>query len=265
MLHVGESIFNYKFPTQCTYSDSSVLQFIPEINKVDLAKLNIKSRATDKSIKFEDGGVYILKNSKFSLLISCFPLGQNGKGGHNNLDVGSFTLSIDGNPVIVDPGTLTYTRDKSLRDKFREYTYHNTIFNGEDVKLNINDNDYWILKNYYNCKDLIFGNKSIQIKINFVNDSKIRTRHFLLEENNVIIEDQLEGVFYSRINLNPSINILKQSKTSIQTNYFDLYFNSDCQYEIKEYDYSPHYGLSTKSDYIQIKAFDKLNIKVKTK
>ena len=97
LLHLGESIFNYRFPTQCTNSDKSVLQFIPGINKVDLTNLTIKPRATGKSISFENGGAYILKNDKISLLVSCFPTGQNGKGGHNNLDAGSFTLSLNGN------------------------------------------------------------------------------------------------------------------------------------------------------------------------
>jgi uncharacterized heparinase superfamily protein len=48
-------------------------------------------------------------------------------GGHAHADALSLTLSIDGQRLLIDPGTSTYTMDPLLRDRMRSTASHNTI------------------------------------------------------------------------------------------------------------------------------------------
>ena len=48
-------------------------------------------------------------------------------GGHAHADALSLTLSIDGHPLLIDPGTSTYTMDSPLRDDMRSTASHNTV------------------------------------------------------------------------------------------------------------------------------------------
>ena len=85
----------------------------------DLKKL--KSRA------FPDSGWYILRKRDDYLLISCGPNGQNNKGGHGHNDKLSFVLFLNGENIIVDPGSYLYTVDPDSRNHFRSTSCHNTI------------------------------------------------------------------------------------------------------------------------------------------
>jgi hypothetical protein len=46
-------------------------------------------------------------------------------GGHAHADALSLDLTVAGKPVLVDPGTFTYTVDAMWRDRFRETSSHN--------------------------------------------------------------------------------------------------------------------------------------------
>jgi len=82
---------------------------------------NIGSRA------FPHAGWYIMRNDKNYMFISCGPNGQNGNGGHCHNDELSFELCVDGQDIIVDPGTYIYTAKPEWRNKFRSTVYHNTV------------------------------------------------------------------------------------------------------------------------------------------
>ncbi len=83
-----------------------------------------------ESKAFPDGGIYVMRHKKDYMVISC---GQNGNGGHAHNDKLSFDLCVDGEDIIVDPGTYVYTADPEWRNKFRSTAYHNTVtVDGED-------------------------------------------------------------------------------------------------------------------------------------
>jgi hypothetical protein len=79
------------------------------------------------SVSFSAGGFHVLRGAGAVVTISAGPQGQRGVGGHSHNDKLSFELHLHGRPVIVDPGTGTYTRDAAQRNFFRSTAAHNTL------------------------------------------------------------------------------------------------------------------------------------------
>lgn len=263
LLVIGEAIFEHKFTSQCSKKDIAIQKFLPEFTQLNISELNIAPRKTDSSIAFTNAGAYFLKNEKFSFLLPCFPLGQRGKGGHNHLDIGSFTLSLNGKPVFVDPGAFTYTADKNIRDKFRSYSYHNNLFFSIDNEIDLKENDFWSLKKYYYSKVRKFCSNEIDIEIKFMHDKIIRNRKFGIDNHSLMIYDSCNSYFYSRINLHPDFKIIRKDKNLIQFENFYLSLNNIDNYQILDYEYSPHYLKKLKSRYLILSANKYLNIEVK--
>ena len=72
-------------------------------------------------------GLYIFKSSHLYMTVRCGEVGQNGNGGHAHNDQLSLTLRIDGEDIIVDPGTYLYTPLPERRNEFRATAAHFTI------------------------------------------------------------------------------------------------------------------------------------------
>lgn len=79
---------------------------------------------------FPDGGFFVMRDGWRAdasvVTIDCGPLGA-ANGGHAHADTLAFDLSVGGNPIFVDAGTVTYTGDDSRRDTFRHSRVHNTV------------------------------------------------------------------------------------------------------------------------------------------
>jgi len=81
---------------------------------------------------FEDAGLYVL-SSRRSTPGEVFALADAGPHGflsiaaHAHADAFSFTLSVAGQPILVDPGTYAYHTQKDWRDTFRGTAAHNTL------------------------------------------------------------------------------------------------------------------------------------------
>ena len=87
---------------------------------------------------FKDAGLYVLtanrgKASEIFCLADAGHLGYLSIAAHGHADALSFTLSVGGHPVIVDPGTYSYFREPRWRRYFRSTRAHNTIcIDGQD-------------------------------------------------------------------------------------------------------------------------------------
>jgi len=102
---------------------------------------NVGSRA------FPNAGWYIMRNDQDYMIISCGPNGQNGNGGHCHNDKLSFELCVNGEDVIVDPGTYVYTADPRWRNKFRSISYHNTVVVDEEEQNRFDEKSIFEMKN----------------------------------------------------------------------------------------------------------------------
>lgn len=76
--------------------------------------------------RFSSGGLYILRGGGSHIVVDCGDVGQSGNGGHAHNDTLSFEWSLDGVPVIVDPGTYAYTSDTKARTQMRGTSAHAT-------------------------------------------------------------------------------------------------------------------------------------------
>jgi hypothetical protein len=78
---------------------------------------------------FHDGGYYVMRDGwtreSSYLLVDCGPHGTMNCG-HAHADALSIELVARGTPMLVDPGTFTYTGSAELRDVFRSTAMHNT-------------------------------------------------------------------------------------------------------------------------------------------
>lgn len=67
-------------------------------------------------------------NGPLAVTLRNGSVGQFGKGGHAHHDQNSITVSVDGRPIIVDPGTTLYTRSESVRNQQRSVHQHATMW-----------------------------------------------------------------------------------------------------------------------------------------
>jgi len=96
--------------------------------------------APGRSRAYPDGGYFCLRDGRekddFFSVIDCGHLGMGpGQyGGHGHADTLSVICSALGTPLLVDPGTYTYTGSVEWRNQFRSTAGHNAlVVDGEDV------------------------------------------------------------------------------------------------------------------------------------
>jgi hypothetical protein len=75
---------------------------------------------------FPDTGYAVFRSADAHAVLD---VGQHGflNGGHAHADALALVLSLDGRPLLIDPGTATYTMDPEVRDRFRSSAMHNTV------------------------------------------------------------------------------------------------------------------------------------------
>jgi hypothetical protein len=76
---------------------------------------------------FPQSGMCVARTEHAEILFFAVPNGICGKGSHTHNDKLSFVLRLDGEEVLCDSGTGTYTRDPKMRNRFRATSAHNTV------------------------------------------------------------------------------------------------------------------------------------------
>ncbi len=84
--------------------------------------------ATSSSL-FAGGGYAVMRDAEVTrvTVIDCGPLGWGSIAAHAHADALSLTLSVDGQPVLVDASTYCYHDEPEWRDALRSTRYHNTV------------------------------------------------------------------------------------------------------------------------------------------
>lgn len=224
----------------------------------------------DESVKFENGGYYILRNQGIYCFIRCGELSCRGQGGHSHNDQLSFELNIGGEDFIVDTGTGVYTADKNIRNLFRSTRLHNTVYI-EGYEQNYFDED-----NLFEMKEESFSkctkfsdtyfegyHQGYLKKLNTIHKRKIK-----LKDKSIEIDDSIEnfeGVIC--LNLDPKVRVIKtKDGINLLKNNKEIVmeiFNQEV--EIFESKFSTKYGEIQNNKRIEIRVKNKSKINFRRK
>jgi len=83
---------------------------------------------TATSIALEHSGIYVMSSQSpltRQLVINAGPHGA-GRSGHRHADALSVQLAVNGQPLLIDPGTFAYVDSDAERNRFRATACHNT-------------------------------------------------------------------------------------------------------------------------------------------
>jgi len=109
---------------------------LPEETRWMLSHPSLAERSNDQladreplrtSTSLRDMGYFVSRSPAGSHIV--MHAGPHGylNGGHAHADALSLTWSLRGAPVLIDPGTGSYTADMTLRERFRHTASHNTV------------------------------------------------------------------------------------------------------------------------------------------
>lgn len=82
---------------------------------------------TSKVHVFLTSGIATVRDGDSHLTLYNTPIGTEGFGNHKHNDQLSVEWSVGDQPVLVDPGSYTYTQDPEARNRFRGTAAHTTV------------------------------------------------------------------------------------------------------------------------------------------
>jgi heparinase II/III-like protein len=130
LLATGAVLFNrsdYKFVAGEAAEETLWLLGVEGVRTFDQI---VSQPPENQSVAFPDGGYYVMRDDWSStanyLLFDCGPHGT-ANCGHAHADALAIELAAQGQTILVDPGTFTYTGDRQMRDWFRSSIAHNTL------------------------------------------------------------------------------------------------------------------------------------------
>ncbi|QOJ25018.1 MAG: alginate lyase family protein [Gammaproteobacteria bacterium] len=164
--------------------------------------------------EFPEGGYFILGNKldttdEIRIVADAGPLGYLSIAAHGHADALSFTLSVAGHALLIDPGTYAFHTQKKWRDYFRGTSAHNTVrVDGVD-QSEPGGNFMWLRQANVRCerwesdqeRDCLIGSHDGYTRLP---DPVIhrRTIEFLKNEGIIRVEDAFECTQEHTIELN---------------------------------------------------------------
>lgn len=149
---------------------------------------------------FTDAGHFIFRkqisDKEIYLHFDAAPLGFLSIAAHGHADALSFTLNVNGNPVLVDSGTYTYHTHPNWRRYFMGTLAHNTVRINEHDQAKIAGPTMWRSHNKVRVLDYELGQEKEFVTASQDGYEKegvthTRTCEFLRHENTFIITDKI--------------------------------------------------------------------------
>jgi hypothetical protein len=86
-----------------------------------------KAEVGDGVVSFPDAGYTVIRRKDSVFTFDHGPLGLPSLYNHGHADALAITLSLEGEPLLVDPGTFRYNGEPEFRAYFRGTQAHNTV------------------------------------------------------------------------------------------------------------------------------------------
>lgn len=145
---------------------------------------------------FPDGGVTIVRFDEGHgvLAFDHGPLGFGRLAAHGHADGLSVQLHVDGESVLIDPGTYIYNGNRMMRDKFRSTCVHNTVCMGARNQSEALGPFLWGRKANISGFTLEEGEGCIAMSAEHDGYSPVRVRRRVeVRGANVVITDEIDG------------------------------------------------------------------------
>lgn len=127
-----------------------------------LAKWEALASSGSKSPRraFSNGGYWIIGDNfdtaeELRIAVDAAPLGYLSIAAHGHADALSLTLSLGGEPFLIDPGTFAYHTQQRWRDYFRGTSAHNTVRVDGLNQSTIGGSFMWLQKANAKCEEWI--------------------------------------------------------------------------------------------------------------
>lgn len=145
---------------------------------------------------FPDGGVTIVRFAEGACVLAFDhgPLGFGRLAAHGHADALSVQLYVDGEPVLIDPGTYIYNGNCGMRDRFRSTRAHNTVSVGGRDQSEALGPFLWGRK--ANVSGFALEEREDCVIMSAEHDgyAPVRTRRTVeVQSANVVISDEVDG------------------------------------------------------------------------
>ncbi len=252
LLKLHELIFEFDL---CPWLKKSTEGMGLGINSKQLTEKNTGKVSLKYEKRYFESGIFIWRTETISLLAAIQKIGMGGQGGHNHMDVGSITLSIHGNPCIVDAGTYTYTANYEERNLYRSINMHNVAVTSRDSQI-----DYfpslWAAKMFPNVDHVECYSDGLTFRTsNIFNEFKFRD--IRVTPDTLRITDKISGDFETRFHLHPDCKPSSDDIRALDFGDFQIQL-SVRNFRMEEYDYCPHYLKKRKALRIVVSATNEL-------
>lgn len=197
---------------------------------------------------FQQGGITILRSAdeRAVLAFDHGPLGFGSLAAHGHADALSIQLFVDGESVLIDPGTGIYNGDRAERDLFRSTSMHNTICIGGSDQSEIKGPFLWGKKARVGGYAFEDGTDAIRIRAEFEDfSSHAASRLICVKEDAIVVSDDAGDLSVRIVYITPLCVSQKSSRTVVLTleSGSCIRIDSDADLNIKECQFSPSYGI----------------------
>lgn len=215
--------------------------------------------------QYHEGGYVLYNSDDCKLLLHAGSIGRKGKGGHGHNDQTAFVLEVNGQPLIVDPGSMVYERNLELRHKYRSTLSHNCISVARQEQNGISITKPFKMDHDTNASFCVEMSSS-EIRIFSRHEGYWKklnchcSRTIRIHDHHIIVEDTLEGSYlgvvsaryYFAVGLHvnqegSTMSIMKGSQKIAS-----VWFGENVSAQVEQDYVSPDYGVAVEADTVII-------------
>lgn len=123
------------------------------ITKELVATMKSSSKPTSPAAHYPAFGLSIIKTATWHITVRHNSYTKPQISGHFHNDALSITLSVNGIPIFIDPGSYLYTASSVWRNRFRSVQAHNTFFIHDKEPALLDNRLFAIDRNEYTVSD----------------------------------------------------------------------------------------------------------------